>query len=281
MVAPVIGTAALEELMKTLLALSLVAALAAPTAAQFDLFNWDYTPGGPGSGAGVFGDVLGVVAGFNDPPGFQGLTTTTPVAGTVQFKITWYVPWDGNCFACAPTFNHFGALTTLCGQEGETLTFAVGGNATFGFGLKTTFPTWPATVNFGEFVFTPASGFVYWTDLGQGLGGLLGPPRLAGIGLLHPGMPVKLTIANAAPHQPATLVVGMSALEAPFKGGVLVPAPNLVLPIGFIGMGTLELVTAWPDNLPPGQQLWMQAWIVDPTAPAGLSATNAVLAATP
>lgn len=267
--------------MKTLLALSLVAALAAPSAAQFDLFSWDYTPGGPGSSGAVDADGLGVQAGFEDPPGFQGFTTQSPVAGTVQFKIKNYIAWDGNCSASAPTFNQSGTLTTLCNEVGETLSFFVGADAPFGFGLKTTAPSWPGWVSFGEFEFMPASGFVYWTDLGQGHGGLLGPPRLAGKGLLHPGMPVKLTVANAAPHQPATLVVGMSALEAPFKGGVLVPAPNLVLPIGFIGMGTLQLVTAWPDNLPPGLQLWMQAWIVDPTAPAGLSATNAMLAATP
>ena len=44
---------------------------------------------------------------------------------------------------------------------------------------------------------------------------------------------------------------------------------------------TLDLAGVWPTNLPPGVQLWMQVWIVDPTAPLGLSATNGLLAATP
>jgi len=60
-----------------------------------------------------------------------------------------------------------------------------------------------------------------------------------------------------------------------------VPTPNLVLPAGLVGMGTLDLAGIWPTNLPPGVQLWMQVWIVDPTAPLGLSATNGLLAATP
>ena len=267
--------------MKFLLSACVLASLAAPAAAQFDIFDWDYTPGGPGSTGAVSADFLGVSAGFEDPIGFQGFTTQSPVAGTVHFKVANYIAWDGNCSACAPTYKLSGALTTLCSQTGEALSFAVGANTPFGFGLKTAQPSWPGFVGFGEFEFTPASGFVYWTDLGQALGGALGPPRLLGTGLLHPGMPVKLKITNAAPHQPATLIVGLGALNAPFKGGVLVPTPNLVLPIGFIGMGKLELATTWPTNLPPSSQLWMQVWIVDPTAPAGLSATNAVRAATP
>ena len=127
----------------------------------------------------------------------------------------------------------------------------------------------------------PASGFAYWTDLGQGSGGALGPPVLTGQGLLHGGMPIVLHVSNAAPHQPITLVIGISALNAPFKGGVLVPTPNLVIPAGFVGMGTMGLGGTWPSNLPAGLHLWMQFWVVDPTAPLGLSATNGLLAATP
>jgi hypothetical protein len=187
------------------------------------------------------------------------------------------------CYASVPTFKHNGALTTLaiCSEWDQWFSFEVVAGDEFGFGLETFNPSWPGTMVLDEFQFTPAVGFDYWTDLGQGLGGALGPPVLTGQGLLYGGMPVELHLTNAAPQQPATLVIGFSALDAPFKGGVMVPAPNLLIAGLPTGTGTLELAGTWPSNLPPGMQFWMQLWIVDPTAPLGLSATNGVLAATP
>jgi hypothetical protein len=61
----------------------------------------------------------------------------------------------------------------------------------------------------------------------------------------------------------------------------MVPTPNLVIPVGFASLGALNFAGTWPNGLPPGAQRWIQAWIVDITAPAGLSATNGVLASTP
>ena len=271
--------------MKLLLAAVLftaLATLAAPATAQFDLFKWQYTPGGPGSSGFVDADSMGFSGGFEDPLGFFGLLTTSPVSGTVSVKIGNYFPWDGNCAAQAPVFSYNGALTGLgCSSSGQPFEFPVVAGVPFGFGLSTNQQTWPAVVGFTDFHFTPASGFAYWTDLGQGSGGALGPPVLEGQGLLHGSMPIVLHVTNAPPHNPVTLVIGVSALNAPFKGGVMVPTPNLVIPAGLIGMGQIDFAGTWPNNLPPGVQLWMQFWIADPTAPLGLSATNGVLAATP
>lgn len=266
-----------------LAALALLGLLAAPAAAQFDLFNWDYTPGGPGSSGYVDADSMGFSGGFEDPPGFFGLLTTSPVSGTVSITLGNYFPWDGNCFAQVPVFSSNGTLTSLgsCPSWGQEFEFPVVAGVPFGFGLKTNQSSWPAVVGFTDFHFTPAQTFAYWTDLGQGMGGALGPPVLAGQGLLYGGMPIVLHVTNAPPHNPVTLVIGISALNAPFKGGVMVPTPNLVIPAGLIGMGKTDFAGTWPSNLPAGVQLWMQFWIVDPTAPLGLSATNAVLAATP
>jgi hypothetical protein len=63
---------------------------------------------------------------------------------------------------------------------------------------------------------------------------------------------------------------------------VLVPSPNLVL-TGFVtnGLGQLTLTASWPAAIPPGSQLWIQVWIADPEAVAGLAASNAVLGTTP
>jgi hypothetical protein len=270
------------KLLPAAVLLSALAALAAPASAQFDLFKWKLSGGGSGA-ATVGATSMFVAADYGNALGFWGFTTRTPVDGTVDVRIHIYMTFDGECDASVPAFWHNGSSTTLasCSTWDQSFSFEVAAGDEFGFGLLTLNPSWPGTLTLDEFTFTPASGFGYWTDLGQGLGGALGPAVLAGQGLLHGGMPIELHVSNAAPHQPATLIVGASALNAPFKGGVMVPTPNLILPAGFVGMGTLELAGTWPNNLPAGLQLWMQIWIVDPTAPHGLSATNGVLAATP
>ena len=270
------------KLLPAAVLMTALAALSAPTAAQFDLFKWNLSGSGDGA-ATVSASSMFVAADLGNPTGFWGFTTTAPVAGTVGVRLHIYMTYDGVCAASVPVFTDNGALTQLatCSEWDQWFSFEVGAGDEFGFGLLTFNPSWPGTMTLDNFQFIPDSGFAYWTDLGQALGGALGPPHLAGQGLLHGGMPIELHLTNAAPHQPATLVIGISALNAPFKGGVMVPTPNLVLAAGLVGMGTLDLAGTWPNNLPPGVQLWMQLWIVDPTAPLGLSATNAVIAATP
>ncbi|TPW07470.1 MAG: FG-GAP repeat-containing protein, partial [Acidimicrobiaceae bacterium] len=67
------------------------------------------------------------------------------------------------------------------------------------------------------------------TDLGNGLAGANGVPALAGEGTLQPGSSITLSLSGALANAPATLVIGLSQLGAPFKGGVLVPSPDLLL----------------------------------------------------
>ncbi|HVQ25415.1 MAG TPA: hypothetical protein VMV01_09555, partial [Planctomycetota bacterium] len=80
----------------------------------------------------------------------------------------------------------------------------------------------------------------------------------------------------------AGLVVGFAEAQVPFKGGTLVPMPQILL----LGLptnadGELVLSATWPTSLPPGFSIWWQYWIVDATAVAGLSASNAVKGTTP
>jgi hypothetical protein len=123
-----------------------------------------------------------------------------------------------------------------------------------------------------------------WVTLPDG--GLAGEnsyaPELRGEGPLTAGSPWSLELAIAQRFSPATFVVGLSTLFAPFKGGVLVPNPNLVLG-GFQtnGQGQVELQGLWPAGVPSGANVWVQAFVVDAGAPAGLAASNAVRATTP
>lgn len=120
-----------------------------------------------------------------------------------------------------------------------------------------------------------------WLDAGGALAGLLGPPTLTGTGELLGGDSFGLTLAAARPFATAYLVVGLIELAAPFKGGTLVPSPQLVLTVPVAADGAIALAAAWPLGLPPASSLWWQWWIVDVAGPVGFSASNAVESRTP
>lgn len=137
--------------------------------------------------------------------------------------------------------------------------------------------------NIGPFVDVEAAidDFVFegnpWTDLGGGLPGWFGlTPLYTTGGSLVAGEQVTHTLSIARPSSPASFVVGLSAIDAPFKGGVLVPSPDLVvmLSTGLSGGATLQ--AAWPAGVPAGTAFYHQWWIVDPAGAQGFSASNAI-----
>ncbi|RKY21764.1 MAG: hypothetical protein DRQ55_03205 [Planctomycetota bacterium] len=79
-----------------------------------------------------------------------------------------------------------------------------------------------------------------------------------------------------------TLVVGLAQIDLAFRGGVLVPAPDLLVE-GFStnASGHLRMSFIIPDILPPELDLYHQVWIVDGSAPGGLVATNGLRGTTP
>jgi glycosyltransferase involved in cell wall biosynthesis len=114
-----------------------------------------------------------------------------------------------------------------------------------------------------------------WTDLGLGLAGQQGVPSLAGSGLPAGGSPITLTLSKALSSSLAHLVMGLSLLDAPFKGGILVPHPDqlvLALPTG--AAGSMALTGTLPVGMPAGVDLYFQMWVEDGTAVHGLSASN-------
>ena len=120
-----------------------------------------------------------------------------------------------------------------------------------------------------------------WLDLGDGMAGLTGTPRLRGHGSLTAGHSMSLSLENAAPGANAFLIGGLSAIHAPFKGGVFVPARDLVVDFAVGPAGTLKLDAVWPEGITPGSPLWLQYWIADPAGPQGFAASNAVKATSP
>ncbi len=123
-----------------------------------------------------------------------------------------------------------------------------------------------------------------WFNLHRSLGGTYGEPSLTGDGTLIGGDPIALTLSNVLEATSAALVVGFVELNAPFKGGVLVPDFNaggfIVFGLPTFG-GTLTVGGTWPTGIPSGFATLYQYWITDGAGPAGFSASNGLSGTTP
>jgi parallel beta-helix repeat protein len=121
-----------------------------------------------------------------------------------------------------------------------------------------------------------------WTDLGLALAGAQGEPVLTGSGPLTWSSSNTLELTHAAPSVAATLVVGLSQLGVPFKGGVMVPHIDAL----FAGLvttptGSLTLPFIWPTGLPSALSVYLQFWLPDPGGPKGFAASNGLQATSP
>ena len=127
-------------------------------------------------------------------------------------------------------------------------------------------------------VFSVGQDMPPWLDLGYGLEGAAGVPRLMGDGALTPGSPGSLALSNAAPGAPALLLVSPLETPLPFKGGTLVPLPatlaTAVLTDG--GGGVVLRWTAFPSGLPFWTEFCTQVAVADAGAPHGIALSNAL-----
>jgi hypothetical protein len=121
-----------------------------------------------------------------------------------------------------------------------------------------------------------------WQEVGHALAGAAGLPRLTGSGPLSGGTVATLSLHDAAPGAPTLLVAGRTALNAPFKGGVMVPLPQVVSP-GLLtdAHGDLVMSASMPAGVPAGLELVFQCWIADAEGPQGYAASNGLQAITP
>jgi hypothetical protein len=121
-----------------------------------------------------------------------------------------------------------------------------------------------------------------WTDVGGALAGTLGEPALSASASLCENENGSILLENALPGGTANAVIGLTELQVPFKGGVLVPNPDVILfglPID--GAGNSLLGFTWPAGIPSQLSFWVQHWIADPAAVKGLAASNGLRGTTP
>jgi hypothetical protein len=88
-------------------------------------------------------------------------------------------------------------------------------------------------------------------------------------------------LAGAKPFSPSWLVVGVSALNAPFKGGVMVPFPYFGFQLLTDFFGAAAFGGLWPGGVPTGFVTYFQWWMLDPGGPQGFAASNALAGTAP
>ena len=118
--------------------------------------------------------------------------------------------------------------------------------------------------------------------VGTGLAGTQGVPVLIAGGTLAAGDPMTLKLNEARPFSLAYLIVGLGTLNAPFKGGVMIPSVDFMLSgLPTDKHGQFLLATPFPPGVPSGFSLWFQYWISDPAGPKGFAASNGAHGTTP
>jgi hypothetical protein len=115
-----------------------------------------------------------------------------------------------------------------------------------------------------------------WLDLGASKPGAGAPPEMLAAGTLEGSTANTVALTGAASGSLALLVAGLTPVHAPFKGGTLVPEPQLVLALPTGGEGAVALPFTWPASAPLGTSVYLQFWIVDGSASLGFSASNAL-----
>ncbi|MBM3978379.1 MAG: hypothetical protein FJ299_15500 [Planctomycetes bacterium] len=199
--------------------------------------------------------------------GFPGYRVDLLAGGTVLASDTnTLLPSEGG-FATSTVLFEVGASHPLAGQPlGIRL---VNLNAAPGI-----------EVNFDD-VRLDATPISSWSDLGFAKAGVAGLPSLVGSGPLTVGQLNQLVLTQAAPASPAWIVASATALHAPLFGGVLVPAPDIVLYRPTNAFGSAVTSFALSPGVPAGASLYFQHWILDPAATDSLAASNAVRGTTP
>ena len=100
-------------------------------------------------------------------------------------------------------------------------------------------------------------------------------PDIACVGGFSSNSANSMDLSNAPPNSATFLVLGLSSLRAPFKGGVLGPTPDFIIPVATDGAGNFNLPYVL-TTVPPGIPVWVQYWVKDPGAPNGFCSTISI-----
>ncbi|HEU4840498.1 MAG TPA: VCBS repeat-containing protein, partial [Ilumatobacteraceae bacterium] len=224
------------------------------------------------------------------------LTTTVPQGG--RSVAVDDVDRDGFADVVFDTYSRFGVLHGSAGGGFEPADYARPATSPSGrifvgsldgdafpdvLGVETDGALWPNEPKFpGLSTHRNLAASAQWADLGYGLAGTNGVPKLVGTGTLEAGSPGTLKLSNAHPNKLAVLFISEQSNPAPFKGGILATVPPLISFMLFTNpAGAISLSwSSWPGGA-PGSTWYFQYGVVDPGGPAGAALSNALRATQP
>ncbi|HZL98877.1 MAG TPA: VCBS repeat-containing protein [Planctomycetota bacterium] len=124
----------------------------------------------------------------------------------------------------------------------------------------------------------PGSPFL---DLGGALAGSNGYPIQLATGTLVAGQPFAFRLQSGPVGGSAFHIVGLSRIDLPFKGGVMIPALDLINgPFPLTAAGALTLAGNWPAG-GSGLTLYVQFWMPNGGGPAGPVSSSGLRAQIP
>jgi len=116
-------------------------------------------------------------------------------------------------------------------------------------------------------------GVLGWASEGSILPGTGVWPTLFGAGPLSQDSMNLVDVSGALPSVTGWFVIGSTLLNAPFKGGTLVPTPTLLLPMPMDSSGRLQVPWYVASGVPAGLDVYVQCWFADAGNPAGWAST--------
>ncbi len=126
------------------------------------------------------------------------------------------------------------------------------------------------------------SGASPWSNLHQGLAGQNDRiPSFMASGELLAGEFYTLVLYDAPPLAPSYLIGGGSVANLPFKGGVMVPFPNIRIPMETSDEGAIVVAKRMPQHVALAGTYTLQFWVEDAAGPEGFAASNAISGVSP
>lgn len=116
-------------------------------------------------------------------------------------------------------------------------------------------------------------------EVGPGLAGSV-TPTLDVHAILEPASWFVGNAVMGATAASCFWVLGLTEVALPFKGGVLGPSPDIVLPLP-MSTGVSHVKVLWPSGIPSGASFFLQVWAADAAGPKGFAATPSLRGTTP
>lgn len=189
-----------------------------------------------------------------------------------------YVTGQGGPGPASGTLSYLQTVTVRYAKTGAQEWAATSFASLRGLGVVRLADNSIATVGESTFTIFHHEQSAVWRTMHGELAGATGAPHLEGTGSPRSAAPVAVHVGNAAPNAFAWLVVGLSRIDLPIFGGVLVPAPDVFLG-AFVTdpAGSFSVPFSWPHGVPAGLELTFQAVVGDASGPFGFTASNALV----